>query len=1097
MDEENMTKSEEHHLSLQKALQQCELVQNMIDISISSLEGLRTKCATSNDLTQKEIRTLEGKLVKYFSRQLSCKRKVAAQERSAELEGFPHLLHWFRIVDMRKEVMEEITPGQLTLEALLEMSDEQVCETVKKYGANPEECARLNASLSCLRNVHKSEQLEDDKLHKNGGSSHSKQDWIIQWPASEMGKENNPVCQPEPSQWIRFHLSQSPKVQSKYNQQYCHSPQTLATSYTHVDRLTVEAHLGLFAPLEAGHRSLPPSPRQRHFAHTPPRTPPVVTTMTPPGTPPVRRRNKMKAPGTPPPASRKLIHLLPGFTALHRSKSHEFQLGNQVDDAQTPKAKKKNKPLNLKIHNTVGSCENIPSQRSPLLSERSLRSFFVGYPSFLPSTPPVHTETTFSANTLSVPRWSPQIPRRDLGNSIKHRFSTKYWMSQTCTVCGKGMLFGLKCKNCKLKCHNKCTKEAPPCHLLIIHRGARLVRTESVPCDINNPLRRPPRYSDLHISQTLPKTNKINKDHIPVPYQPDSSSNPSSTTSSTPSSPAPPLPPSATPPSPLHPSPQCARQQKQFNLTTYSCVLSLFLASHYFKYKQQFIFPDVTPEAPSRAPQVILHPVNSDSAKEGNPLLQIEVEPTSENEEGNDEAEDSEDEFEEMNLSLLSARNFPRKASQTSIFLQEWDIPFEQLEIGELIGKGRFGQVFHGRWHGEVAIRLIDIERDNEDQLKAFKREVMAYRNTRHENVVLFMGACMSPPHLAIITRQHGDKLVSIDALQLWVPCFQSWGAVCLEFVCCPRYLPVLLGVPPDAPVVSHSLKTYSTGRFIGSGVSVFLFGSVCALRWTGILTRVYSAIALLAWFRNWMDGHGCKHSKINTVLYVHVFCLVHYLFDVLESLCKGRTLYSVVRDAKVVLDVNKTRQIAQEMVKGMGYLHAKGILHKDMKSKNVFYDNGKVVITDFGLFTISGVLQAGSRREDKLRIPNGWLCHLAPEIIRQLSPDTEEDKLPFSKQSDVFAFGTIWYELHAREWPFKNQPAEAIVWQVGSGMKPNLTQIGMGKEISDILLFCWAYEQEERPSFSKLVEMLEKLPKRNRRLSHPGHFWKSAEYVK
>uniref|UniRef100_A0A8C4TGE8 non-specific serine/threonine protein kinase n=1 Tax=Erpetoichthys calabaricus TaxID=27687 RepID=A0A8C4TGE8_ERPCA len=929
MDEENMTKSEEQHLSLQKALQQCELVQNMIDISISSLEGLRTKCATSNDLTQKEIRTLEGKLVKYFSRQLSCKRKVALQERNAELEGFPHLMHWFRIVNMRKEVTEQIAPGQLTLEALLEMTDEQVCETIKKYGANGEECARLNASLSCLRNVYKS------------GNSHSKQDWTIQWPTSETGKENNPVSQPEPSQWIRFHLSQSPKVQSKYNQHYCHSPQTLAPNYTHVDRLTVEGHSGLCPPVESGPRSLPPSPRQRHYAHTPPRTPPVVTTMTPPGTPPIRRRNKMKAPGTPPPASRKLIHLLPGFTALHRSKSHEFQLGNRVDEVHTPKAKKKNKPLNLKIHNSVGSCENIPSQRSPLLSERSLRSFFVGYPSFLPSTPPVHTEANFSANTLSVPRWSPQIPRRDLGNSIKHRFSTKYWMSQTCTVCGKGMLFGLKCKNCKLKCHNKCTKEAPPCHLLIIHRGdddhicllfstARLVRTESVPCDINNPLRRPPRYSDLHVSQTLPKTNKINKDHIPVPYQPDSSSNPSSTTSSTPSSPAPPLPPSATPPSPLHPSPQCNRQQKQFNLTGNR------------------------------------HSVRSMAINNGNPLLQIEVEPTSENEDGNDEAEDSEDEFEEMNLSLLSARNFPRKASQTSIFLQEWDIPFEQLEIGELIGKGRFGQVFHGRWHGEVAIRLIDIERDNEDQLKAFKREVMAYRNTRHENVVLFMGACMSPPHLAIIT-----------------------------------------------------------------------------------------------------------------------------------SLCKGRTLYSVVRDAKIVLDVNKTRQIAQELVKGMGYLHAKGILHKDMKSKNVFYDNGKVVITDFGLFSISGVLQAGSRREDKLRIPNGWLCHLAPEIIRQLSPDTEEDKLPFSKHSDVFAFGTIWYELHAREWPFKSQPAEAIIWQVGNGMKPNLSQIGMGKEISDILLFCWAFEQEERPTFSKLMEMLEKLPKRNRRLSHPGHFWKSAEYVK
>uniref|UniRef100_A0A8B9J1I1 non-specific serine/threonine protein kinase n=1 Tax=Amazona collaria TaxID=241587 RepID=A0A8B9J1I1_9PSIT len=867
-------------------------------------------------------------------------RKVALQERNAKLEGFPQLLHWFRIVDMRKEVMEEITPGQLSLEELLDMTDDQVCATVEKFGANSEECARLNASLSCLRSVHKS------------GGSLSKQDWTIQWPTTEPGKENSPGCQAEPAQWGRTHLLPSPKVQPKCGQHHCHAGSPHGPMYTHVDRLTVEGHPGLCPPMESGHRSLPPSPRQRHAAHTPPRTPNIVTTMTPPGTPPLRRRNKLKPPGTPPPSSRKLIHLIPGFTALHRSKSHEFQLGHRVDEAHTPKVKKKNKPLNLKIHNSVGSCENIPAQRSPLLSERSLRSFFVGYPPFLPSTPPVHTEATFSANTLSVPRWSPQIPRRDLGNSIKHRFSTKYWMSQTCTVCGKGMLFGLKCKNCKLKCHNKCTKEAPPCHLLIIHRGARLVRTESVPCDINNPLRKPPRFSDLHVSQTLPKTNKLNKDHIPVPYQPDSSSNPSSTTSSTPSSPAPPLPPSATPPSPLHPSPQCPRQQKQFNLP----------ASHYYKYKQQFIFPDVVPETPTRAPQVILHPVNSNPILEGNPLLQIEVEPTSENEEGPEEVQESEDDFEEMNLSLLSARNFPRKASQTSIFLQEWDIPFEQLEIGELIGKGRFGQVFHGRWHGEVAIRLIDIERDNEDQLKAFKREVMAYRQTRHENVVLFMGACMSPPHLAIIT-----------------------------------------------------------------------------------------------------------------------------------SLCKGRTLYSVVRDAKIVLDVNKTRQIAQEIVKGMGYLHAKGILHKDLKSKNVFYDNGKVVITDFGLFSISGVLQAG-RRENKLRIQNGWLCHLAPEIIRQLSPDTEEDKLPFSKHSDVFALGTIWYELHAREWPFKTQPAEAIIWQVGSGMKPNLSQIGMGKEISDILLFCWAYDQEERPTFTKLMDMLEKLPKRNRRLSHPGHFWKSAE---
>lgn len=145
------------------------------------------------------------------------------------------------------------------------------------------------------------------------------------------------MCQLEPSQWVCSQLSQSPKVPAKYMQHHCHSPQALAPPVS-VDRLTVDSStFGTLPPLDLGPRSLPPSPRQRYFGHAPPLSPQVVNTMTPPGTPPVRRRNKVKAPGTPPPPSRKLIHLLPGFTALHRSKSHEFQLGIRLDDSQPPK----------------------------------------------------------------------------------------------------------------------------------------------------------------------------------------------------------------------------------------------------------------------------------------------------------------------------------------------------------------------------------------------------------------------------------------------------------------------------------------------------------------------------------------------------------------------------------------------------------------------------------------------------------------------------------------------------------------------------------------------------------------------------------------
>lgn len=37
-----------------------------------------------------------------------------------------------------------------------------------------------------------------------------------------------------------------------------------------------------------------------------------------------------------------------------------------------------------------------------------------------------------------------------------------------------------------------------------------------------------------------------------------------------------------------------------------------------------------------------------------------------------------------------------------------------------------------------------------------------------------------------------------------------------------------------------------------------------------------------------------------------------------------------------------------------MGYLHSRGIIHKDLKTKNIFLENGKVVITDFGLLNIT-----------------------------------------------------------------------------------------------------------------------------------------------
>ncbi|NWU64234.1 KSR1 Kinase, partial [Pterocles burchelli] len=855
--------------AVRSTLQQCGLLQDLIDISLSNLRGLRTKCAASNDLTQQEIRTLEVKLIDYIHRQRQCKLSVPLNDRTAELNSYPRFNDWLDIVNVRKEVVQRI-PEELTLDALLEMNESKVKETMKRCGARDEECSRLNGALSCLRKATESGgELRDDVLVNLSEARRE----------STSANTTESPCSSAPT-WTpaALHLPKGGSQQARSVSVSTVPPaDPLASSY---------------GPSIYAENLLDPFAFPAHSGRLTPRTPHSIT-ITPPTTPQTKRRHKLKPPRTPPPPCRKVFQLLPNFPTLTRSKSHESQLGNRIDE---------------------------------------------------------------------LSQGSPQMVRRDFGLAVTHRFSTKSWLSQICQVCQKSMMFGVKCKYCRLKCHNKCTKEAPACRISFLPI-TKIRRTESVPSDINNPVDRPaePQFG------TLPKA-LTKKEHPPAINHLDSSSNPSSTTSSTPSSPAPfqsSNPPSATPPP--NPSPMGQRDGR-FN----------FPAAYYIQHRQQFIFPvykrlkckisiinvSTFPEIPNPA-QIAQPPETAADTKLAAHASLLFCKQVEEPETNKSEPEDDEDEVEDLpNRRPHLQGMIYRKPSQTSVYLQEWDIPFEQIDLGDPIGQGRWGKVYKGKWHGEVAIRLLEIDGNNQDHLKLFKKEVMNYRQTRHENVVLFMGACMNPPHLAIIT-----------------------------------------------------------------------------------------------------------------------------------SFCKGRTLHSFVRDPKISLDINKTRQIAQEIIKGMGYLHAKGIVHKDLKSKNVFYDNGKVVITDFGLFGISGVVQEG-RRENELKLPHDWLCYLAPEIVREMAPGKDEDKLPFSKAADIYAFGTVWFELQAREWPFKNQPAEALIWQIGSGegVKQVLATVSLGKEVNEILSACWSFDLSERPSFTVLMDMLEKLPKLNRRLSHPGHFWKSAD---
>ncbi|CAM9685902.1 unnamed protein product, partial [Ectocarpus sp. 8 AP-2014] len=98
-----------------------------------------------------------------------------------------------------------------------------------------------------------------------------------------------------------------------------------------------------------------------------------------------------------------------------------------------------------------------------------------------------------------------------------------------------------------------------------------------------------------------------------------------------------------------------------------------------------------------------------------------------------------------------------RDLNSSQAFAASLDLPFDQLELGELIGGGGFGQVYQGVWRGTpVAIKVLlpAAQRDLDEELAAdFRAEVLMLAALRHPNVCLFMGACMVPPNRAIVTE--------------------------------------------------------------------------------------------------------------------------------------------------------------------------------------------------------------------------------------------------------------------------------------------------------------------------------------------------------
>ncbi|KAL4592416.1 hypothetical protein LXL04_005410 [Taraxacum kok-saghyz] len=84
----------------------------------------------------------------------------------------------------------------------------------------------------------------------------------------------------------------------------------------------------------------------------------------------------------------------------------------------------------------------------------------------------------------------------------------------------------------------------------------------------------------------------------------------------------------------------------------------------------------------------------------------------------------------------------------------DYEILWEDLIIGEQIGQGSCGTVYHALWYGsDVAVKVFSRQEYSDDVILSFRQEVSLMKRLRHPNILLFMGAVTAPQRLCIVTE--------------------------------------------------------------------------------------------------------------------------------------------------------------------------------------------------------------------------------------------------------------------------------------------------------------------------------------------------------
>jgi eukaryotic-like serine/threonine-protein kinase len=183
------------------------------------------------------------------------------------------------------------------------------------------------------------------------------------------------------------------------------------------------------------------------------------------------------------------------------------------------------------------------------------------------------------------------------------------------------------------------------------------------------------------------------------------------------------------------------------------------------------------------------------------------------------------------------------------------------------------------------------------------------------------------------------------------------------------------------------------------------------------------------------------------------------------RQLCNGRPL-----------ELDSALRIGIQVTDALATAHARGIIHRDIKSGNVMVtDAGQAKILDFGLAKLLDETEAATSgihqtELTEIGVPYGTATYAAPEQARGDKVDA---------RADIFSTGVLLYEMLTGTWPFRGKTTidvrHAVIYDQAkpiAELRPGATPARL-QQILDR-----AMQKEPRDRYQKIEELRDELRK-------------------